>query len=253
MSLTIIPLPDQTVECGYFQHKISTNEHFLVQNIDSDDLEMLLSRGFRHFGRYFFRPVCRNCSRCIPIRVDLRHYRTTPSAKKLLKKNRDLSAVISRPEVSQEAFDLYRQHKRRFSEGGTESFHQFEKAFFFPLTGAMQLSLYLDGKLVSVGHFDETENALSAVYTYYDDWDADRSFGTYTVNRLIRYAVEGGKHHLYLGYYIEENRHMCYKRRYYPNEISTGDGVWLPFITAEKEELNREAVRTGFSVNRRLF
>ena len=117
----------------------------------------------------------------------------------------------------------------------------------------MQISLYLQGKLVSVGHFDETKNALSAVYTYYDDTHGDRSFGTYTVNRLIQYAGRRGKKHLYLGYYIEENRHMHYKRRYYPNEISTEDGLWLPFITADNEPVNRTAVSRGFTVSRRLL
>lgn len=253
MSLTIIPLPDQRVECGYFQHKISTNEHFLVQNIDPDDLEMLLSRGFRHFGRYFFRPVCEDCGRCIPIRIDVEQYTETKSAKRLSKINGDLEIRITAPEPSMEAFRLYSVHKKRFGTGGTDSYEQFTKAFFYPLTGAFQLSIYLNGILISVGHFDETGGALSAVYTYYSEAHARRSLGTYTVNRLIRHAAERGKRYLYLGYFVEENRHMKYKARFYPSEISMKEGIWVPFVTCNNSTAPSIPEMPRFSVTDRLF
>jgi leucyl-tRNA---protein transferase len=251
MRLSIIPLPENTVECGYFPDRQFTAEHFLAEDMGPVQLEALLSRGFRHFGRYFFRPVCADCGSCVPIRVDLRRYRTTRSAKRLHVKNRGADVSITPPEVSAEAFELYKKHKRRFSGGGTESLDQFTKAFFYPMSGSRQLSMYLRGTLIAVGHFDETENALSAVYSYYDDAYADKSLGTYTVNRLIHYGRERGKQYLYLGYYIEENRHMRYKSRYYPNEISTGGGAWLPFVTASGERVNEEALRKGFTAAER--
>lgn len=194
---------------------------------------MLLSEGFRHFGRYFFRPVCPDCRACIPIRVPFETYSMTKSARRLFRKNSDLAWEISFPEPTKEAFRIYSKHKNRFGDKRTESYGLFVESFFTPLPGARQLTIYSGGTLVSVGHFDETPEALSAVYTYWDEEYKDKSLGTYTVNLLIRYGLEKGKKYLYLGYYLKDNNHMNYKRRFYPNQISLNYGEWCDYIDKE--------------------
>lgn len=253
MQLSIIPIPEQTVQCGYFPDRAFTSEHFLVDTLDGEHLDVLLLRGFRHFGKYFFRPVCVDCGRCIPLRVDVGNYHTSKSARRLFRKNGDLEIRITAPAPREEAFELYKLHKTRFKEGGTESYRQFTKAFFHEFTSSKELSMYLDRRLVCLCHFDETDSALSAVYTYYNDTFADRSLGTYAVYRLIRYAKELNLDYVYLGYYIEGNRHMAYKSRFYPNEISPEEGTWVPFVTDKNEVSSYDAVTGGFTVSTRLF
>ncbi len=253
MHLFVIPIPTQTVQCGYFKNRQCTTEQFLAPDIDTLQLEMLLYRGFRHFGRYFFRPVCADCKRCIPLRVRMEEYRPSRSARRLENINKDLDITITPPRPTKEGFALYKRHKKRFEDTGTDSYQQFVEAFYYDLPGAYHLALSLDGTLLCVAHFDETETALSAVYTYYDDSFAKRSLGTFAVYRLLQYAKEREKDYVYLGYYIEENKHMRYKARFYPNEISPLEGSWIPFIRADKESVNREVLAEGFSVLSPLF
>jgi len=253
VELYLIPLPEETTRCGYFEHLEYTSEHFFAYEAGEEQLEILLDRGFRHFGPYFFRPVCKECSRCIPIRIPVRQYKITKSMRRLLNKNDNLREIIGGPVPTEEAFALYTLHKQRFSDGWTESYDSFVESFFSETAGARQFSMYLDGKLVGVNHFDETERVISAVYTYYTDTHSSRSLGSYAIARLLQLAAERGKKYVYLGYYIEENRHMRYKARFYPNEMSTSDGKWIPLMNMSNKCENYDAVKRGFIPSSRLF
>ena len=253
MELSIFPLSDHESQCGYFPDRKFISEHFYSSEYSEEHLEVLLARGYRHFGTYFFRPVCGICTRCIPLRVPVGRYHFSKSARRILNKNRDLQTDMTIPSLQEEAFSLYMEHKRRFGETGNESREIFAESFFSHTSGAKQLSMYLMDKLVGISHFDETEHCLSAVYTYYSGGFPERSLGAFAVLQLLRLGMEKNKDYVYLGYYIEENRHMQYKARYYPNEISTTDDIWIPFMNERNECVNPKALYRGFSPFQRLF
>jgi arginine-tRNA-protein transferase len=256
MALTVVPLREDAAPCGYFSELIFTSEHFLVRDIGDEDLELLLSRGYRHFGKYFFRPACAavsGCTRCIPIRVRLGRYHTPRSAKRLFNRNSKFRTEITPPIPSLEAFELYKLHKNRFENGGTENWRLFRESFFYPLPGARQLSVYDGGKLIAVTHFDETPRALSAIYTYYDETYYRESLGTYNIFKLAELGRTRDKRWLYLGYYIRENRHMSYKTRFKPNELCVSEGKWHTYVDEWGEPHNRWMVEKGFCPKLRLF
>ena len=90
----------------------------------------------------------------------------------------------------------------------------------------------LGGRLVCASHFDCTDRVLSAVYCYYDPAEAKRGLGTLAVYAEIRAALERGVPYVYLGYCIEANRHMAYKRRYRPNQVLLREGCWVDHTDA---------------------
>ncbi len=253
MSLTIFPLSDDTVPCGYFTDRLFTSEHYIVDRIDPAALDGLLYRGYRHFGRYFFRPRCSECRRCIPIRVRLENYAFSSSARRLFNRNSNLRVEVTPPNPTSESFKLYTSHGNRFDGKGADSWRSYVESFFPSLPGAEQISLYAEGRLVGVMHFDDAEKSLSAVYSYYDDSVPKNSLGTFAVFSLIRESLRRKKEHLYLGYYIEKNRHMRYKVRFTPNELSPEEGTWLPYCGTGGIVENSWIVDQGFRPVSRLF
>ena len=228
LSISFLPLTDNISSCGYFPDLEATTEQLIVENIDLLSLEQLIFRGYRHFGRYFFRPWCDHCRRCIPMRIDLEQYVFSRSARRLLNRNSSLAVSVSGPEASKESFSLFLSHSRRFERNENGTWDNYLDSFFTPFPGTRQLSTRQGDRLVGVMHFDETDHALSAVYSYYDDSMVRESPGTYAILKLIQLGIEKKKRYLYLGYFIRDNTHMCYKERFVPSELSPAEGIWHP-------------------------
>jgi arginine-tRNA-protein transferase len=80
------------------------------------------------------------------------------------------------------------------------------------------LELREDGRLLAVAVTDVVDNAVSAVYTFFEPDLAERGLGTLAILRQIEWARSTQRAHLYLGYWIAGHRKMDYKRRYRPLE-----------------------------------
>jgi arginine-tRNA-protein transferase len=78
--------------------------------------------------------------------------------------------------------------------------------------------------LLAVAVTDLADDALSAVYTFYDPDHAARGLGTLGVLRQVEWARRDGRKHLYLGYWIAGHPKMDYKRRFQPLEGFNGRG-----------------------------
>jgi arginine-tRNA-protein transferase len=75
---------------------------------------------------------------------------------------------------------------------------------------------------------DRAEDALSAVYCYYDPTYGSLSLGTYSILKQIELCRSWGLRYLYLGLYIAGSEHMRYKARFLPHERLL-DGRWTEF------------------------
>ena len=71
------------------------------------------------------------------------------------------------------------------------------------------------------------DDALSAVYTFFDPDEARRGLGTFAILQQVAWARRDGRAHLYLGYWIAGHAKMDYKRRFRPLEGFDGRG-WRP-------------------------
>ncbi len=85
-----------------------------------------------------------------------------------------------------------------------------------------------DGRLAAVMLADRLSDGLSAVYSYFDPDQPERSLGTYMVLDLIERAQSLGLPYAYLGYWISGSRKMDYKARFRPYELLRRDGWRLP-------------------------
>ncbi len=222
-------------QCPYLPGKTSINENMLIKEIDNDDMDILLALGFRHFGEIFFRPSCPECRRCIPIRIPVDRVIFTKSVRRLFNRSKGLDIKIEEPEASKEAFALYRKHKRRFKSRYAESYDTFVRSFFHPPQFAFNrvLSIKDGNKLVALTHLDVTEQAMSAIYCYFDENYKQYSPGKLSIYKEIEIARELCIPWLYLGFYVPGNRHMRYKIDYKPNQLMDKKGEWLDYIDAE--------------------
>ncbi|MGO1542161.1 MAG: GNAT family N-acetyltransferase, partial [Luteimonas sp.] len=89
------------------------------------------------------------------------------------------------------------------------------------------LELRAGGRLLAVAATDMVDDALSAVYTFFDPDQAARGLGTLAILQQIDWARRSGRQHLYLGYWIDGHGKMDYKRRFRPLESFDGRS-WHP-------------------------
>jgi arginine-tRNA-protein transferase len=129
-----------------------------------------------------------------------------------------------RPKVEPMRLELYqRWHQDRAAERGWADdqmdaeryFHEFA----FPHPAARELTLWHEERLVAVSLVDETEHALSAVYTYHDPDYADWSLGSLSILRQIELAQSANKRWLYLGYRVIGCPSSEYKARFRPHQL----------------------------------
>ena len=240
-----LELPDAETPCPYIKGRMFTAENFLIPAPRADQLDYLLAFGFRHFGAYFFRPVCGSCKRCIPLRVRMSGYSPSRSSKRIVSKNKHFRITLGMPTPSKDTYAIYRKHQVRFERKGSDSYERYVESFFSATFGNTQISVFDDTKIVSVLHLDITGTVVSAVYCYFDTEYVRESLGTYTILRGLELSRNLGIHWFYLGYMVEENSHMSYKIRYRPNEILTAGG-WMPYLEASGEKHNQKYFSEGF-------
>jgi arginine-tRNA-protein transferase len=257
MAIRAAFLESRPTPCVYLHDQDALCEEFLVEEVDNELLSMLIENGYRHFGRFFFRPCCKECHACVPIRVPTEDFHYPRSARKLFTRNADLTVDVVVPEPTTEAFRVYCKHKRRFADAPTgdvePNYARFAESFFHPFPFSYALRVRDGDRLVCMSHFDLTDRILSDVYCYYDLDYLDRSLGRFAIYKVIEYAASQGVPYVYLGFYIDQNDHMNYKRHIRPNEILLTEGLWTTFIDAQNQQvLAAEHVARGFVPRYRL-
>ncbi len=246
MSIEGIILDNRSLNCEYIDGMKSISETFLIRSIEEGDFEVLLSLGYRHFGSYFFRPMCGNCHKCIPLRIPLNDYKFPKSGRRLLSANRNLDLEFGKAEPSREAYNLYLLHKKRFGDSSECSYDEYINSFHYPFQFAYCLKVKDGDKLIAVAHLDLAGNSLSAVYCYFDDSYRRESLGTFAVYKEIEIALERGIDYMYLGYYIAENDHMNYKCRFRPNQLLVKEQMWIDYTDSDNNITADWIVDHGF-------
>lgn len=238
MSIECVILKPVHEECPYLDGLVALNETLLVHKIDQYDLESLLSRGFRHFGDVFFRPLCPHCRACIPIRIPVQQFVSSKSVKRLFKRGNRFTTALEEPMPTKESFALYKRHKKRFERQDTESYELYVKSFFHPFRFNKVLSIKDGDQLVALAHMDVTGSAMSAIYTYFDEEYRRFSPGKLALYKQVELAREMGIRWLYLGFYVQENRHMRYKIDVKPNQLMVTDHLWRDYLDASGNIVN---------------
>ena len=231
-------IDSKTFQCGYFKDRKSLFEEYLLEDISEVEFEYLLSHGMRHFGDYYFRPRCLDCYQCIPIRLQVKDFRKTRSQKRALKSCQEVRVKIDSPRYTDEKFNLYINHKKKFNplQDDVEDEQNFRLSFYVHAAFGIEFEYYLGDQLIGVALGDHTRNTFSAIYTFYDTNDTSLGLGTFSILKQIEFCQEKAVKLYYLGYYIENNRSLRYKAGFRPNEVYI-DNSWRPFRNAEGDYL----------------
>lgn len=211
----------------------SIKEYFITEYLPPVLHEKLLSQGWRHFGRLFYRyddiAHGEEHFRVLPVRLPLRSYKMSKSQRRTVKKNLDLTTVVRPAFIDAEKEKLFYNHRRKFKSDIPDSLLDFlsEKPSSIP-TSTKELAVYFNNKLVAVSFFDETVKALSSIYGMYDLRYSARRLGIYTILKEIDYAVRNQKQYYYLGYAYDRASFYDYKKRFTGLQFYNWDGQWLP-------------------------
>ncbi len=199
---------------------------------DKELYSVLISNGFRRSGEHLYQPYCSECSECIPIRIPVNKFQARRNQKRTWKNNQDLTIRIVETDYDEEHFQLYKKYlSNRHPDGGMDnpSTDDYKNFLWSSWSETRLFEFRLNKKLVAVAVVDQLDNALSAVYSYYDPDFHQRSPGKHVVLYLIEYAKQMGFSWLYLGYWIAGCKKMKYKIEYRPTEC---------FINEEWKEIS---------------
>ncbi|NKN31626.1 arginyltransferase [Marichromatium bheemlicum] len=196
--------------------------------IDTAIYQLLIDLGFRRSGSHVYRPACRGCARCVPVRIAVDDFRPDRSQRRNWSRN--ASRIVLRERAA--CFDpahyvLYRDYLLgRHGDGqmaDDASEESYQRFLVEPWGGSsLFLELWLEGTLLGVAVTDRLELGLSAVYTFYDPARSALGLGTFAILAQIELARRLELPYLYLGYWVEGCEKMIYKARFRPLEAWDG-------------------------------
>jgi len=188
--------------CPYLPDRKKQIRYFLASELNESDISLLLAKGWRKFGVYFFQPSCPDCSECIPVRVLCDEFKPSKSQRRNLKKNSNIDIVFAPLKYSERAFEIYKDHSsQRFSQ--ESNLEEFISGFFSPSVPSLQSEYYLNGELIGLGFLDKGEDCLSSVYFIYDTKFSHLGLGTFSILKEIEHTQMLGLKYYCLGYYVQ--------------------------------------------------
>ncbi len=192
-----------------------------------------LSRaGFRRSHRFAYRPACRACASCIPVRIAVDGFGHTRSTRRIRNANRDLCAEVAPPRATPEQFRLFSayQHARHGdSEMASMSYGDY-RAMVEESPVRTKIAEFRDasGALVAAALIDLLDDGVSAVYSFFDPAQRKRSLGSWSILWLVEECRRRERPYVYLGYWIADSPKMAYKARFPALERLAAAG-WTDF------------------------
>lgn len=218
------PLP-----CPYIAGRIERRVVTELVGRDANALHDQLSMaGFRRSHGICYVPACPSCDACVAVRVVVDEYKPGKSFKRILKRNEDLTAEIVEPVATHEQYALFHDYQRSRHQGGDMSKMDFLD--YQALIEDTPVNTFVvefrkpSGTLAAACLVDRLGDGLSAVYSFFDETETDRSLGTYMILWLIEEAYGQELPYMYLGFWIDGCSNMSYKARFKPLERITPDG-----------------------------
>ncbi len=209
-----------------------------LARVDGERAQWLQQIGFRRSGQHFYRPACRGCQRCVPVRVPVADFQPNRSQRRNIQRNdRDIQLLVQPAELEVEHYQLYERYMRgRHGDGDMAddlSVETYARFLLAPWGGETRfLEMRRDGILLGVAVTDVFSDGLSAVYTFFDPDQRERALGTYAVLSQLKEARRMNLGYVYLGYWIGDSGKMRYKENFRPLEAWDGRS-WQRFERGE--------------------
>jgi arginine-tRNA-protein transferase len=209
--------------CPYVHGRVERKLVTELAGRDAAGFYNALSRaGFRRSHTLAYRPACAGCQACLPVRIPIAGFALSRSLKRVHNRNRDLAARLAPPAATVEQFRLFVRYQRlRHADSDMAAMTYGDYRAMVEdspvATGLVELRDG-DGALAGACLVDILDDGLSAVYSFYDPSDGNRSLGILLVLALVDEARRRGLPYVYLGYLIAESPKMAYKSRFRPLE-----------------------------------
>lgn len=220
--------------CSYLDDKAATTV-FVDPTLELNGhiYSELSDYGFRRSGGHVYRPHCQQCQACIPVRLPVNVFSPSRAQRRCLKRNADLYTRETPSINTDEHYQLYQRYiEVRHADGdmyppSRKQYDEFLSAQW-GVTRYLELRLKGDDTLVAVAVCDRLDQGLSAIYTFFDPTQTQRSLGVLAVLIQIQQAQSLGLPYVYLGYWIRQCQKMSYKTQYHPLEMFI-DNHWHRF------------------------
>jgi len=189
----------------------------------------LIGYGYRRSGDDVYKPSCPSCRLCVPSRLLAKDFKPNRSQKRCQKTNSGTVVIIKPPLYEQAHFDLYLRYQlSRHHEGGMADCTPGDYLSFLSSTWCNThfVEFSIANKLAAVAVVDQLDNALSAVYTFFDPDLADHSLGTYAVLWQVQQALQQQLEFVYLGFWVDNSQKMAYKSHFRPLQLLS-NGQWF--------------------------
>jgi arginyl-tRNA--protein-N-Asp/Glu arginylyltransferase len=192
--------------------------------------EQLSLAGFRRSHGIAYIPACAGCDACKAVRVLVDRFQPSRSQRRVWNRNAEITAEMRDAVATHEQFQLFSAYQRGRHGDGDMS-----KMDFFDYQGLVEdtsvdtrMVEFRDpgGELVGACLTDRMANGLSAVYSFFDPGQENRSLGSHMILWLIDESRRIGLDYVYLGFWIPDCAKMAYKRRFQPMEVRTAQG-WV--------------------------
>jgi len=199
-------------------------------DVSPDEADALLGRGWRHFGPGWFRPACAGCQACLSTRILVNAFSPSRSQRRVQRLARHLRVEIGKPIIDEARLELFHtwQSERAHARGwemSELSVQDYFMRFAFPTTIAREVAYYDPGdndRLVMVSICDETPQAWSALFCFYDPAYARLSPGITNIVSLVELARATSRPFVYLGYCVLACQSLRYKAAFHPQELLVG-------------------------------
>ena len=226
--------------CSYLpDHSARSQVATPIHLIDNKTYSELVRAGFRRSGIFTYRPHCDFCSACLPIRLDINHFKPSRSQRRAMAQHASLTSNEVELRFDEAHYQLYQRYQNaRHAGGGMDQDSRDQYAQFLLQThvDSRLIEFRENGVLRIVSIIDVLDDGLSAVYTFYDCDLPHASLGTFAVLWQVAECQRLGLPWLYLGYWISQSKKMAYKENFHPLS-ALRDGEWLPFDAKEKKEI----------------
>ena len=197
--------------------------------IDKAINSKLSDLGYRRSGAHLYRPDCDFCQACISCRVPVAEFQFNRSQRRILRRNESLRVVEKSDLTDYIAYDLYQRYiNQRHLDGDMfpASLEQYETFIKTKMFDTRFFLFYEQEELLAVSVVDFLEQGLSAVYTFFDPDQGQRSLGNFAILWQIKTCQKLGLPYVFLGYWIKGCGKMEYKSKFRPLEMLI-NGRWM--------------------------